>query len=62
MRYLLARDYDMRGRAGDEEEPDERNPAFERFENLAKKLLRVPKDEADEKRRKHERERERRAG
>jgi len=42
----------------DNEKPDERTPAFERFEDLAKKLLRVRKDEADEQQREYERERD----
>ena len=41
----------------DQKNRDERNEPFERFENLTKKLLRVPKEEADEQRRKDERER-----
>ena len=39
---------------------DERNEAFEKFQNLAKKLMSVPKEEVDEKR--AEREREKWAG
>lgn len=39
---------------------DERNEPFRNFEELAKKLLPVPKDEVDEKR--AEREREKRTG
>ena len=36
------------------------NPEFEKFEDLTKKLLKVPKEELDEKR--AQREREKRAG
>ena len=39
---------------------DKPNPQFEKFEDLTKKLLKVPKDELDEKR--AQREREKRAG
>lgn len=39
---------------------DERNEAFENFQELAKKLMSVPKEEVDEKR--AEREREKKAG
>ena len=34
-------------------------PPFERFENLTKKLLKVPKEELDEKRAEREREKKR---
>ena len=44
----------------DEPQHDEQNAEFERFENLTKKLLRVPKDELDKKR--QEREKRKRAG
>jgi hypothetical protein len=40
----------------DDERPDERNSAFERFEDLAKRLLKVPKEELDEEREKREHE------
>ena len=33
----------------DDERPDERNPAFERFEDLAKRLLKVPKEEREKR-------------
>lgn len=39
---------------------DERNPEFGKFQDLAKKLFAVPKEEIDQKR--AEREREKRAG
>jgi hypothetical protein len=39
---------------------DERNSEFEKFQDLAKRLFVVPKEELDEKR--AEREREKRAG
>ena len=39
----------------DEQEQNEKTP-FERFEDLARKLLNVPKEEADEQRRKAEQE------
>lgn len=39
---------------------DERNEAFKKFQDLTKKLMAVPKEEVDEKRR--EEEREKRAG
>lgn len=44
----------------EERRPDENSEEFDRFEDLAKKLLGVPKEELDEKR--AERERVRRAG
>lgn len=37
----------------------ERSEEFDRFEDLAKKLLKVPKEEVDEERRKWEREKKR---
>ncbi len=43
-----------------ERKEDERNEEFDRFEDLTRKLLKVPKDEADREREK--REREKRAG
>ena len=42
----------------DESNP-ERNPEFKSFENLTKKLLKVPKEELDEKRAEREREKKR---
>jgi hypothetical protein len=47
-------------RTDDKPEHDEQNAEFERFEDLTKKLLGVPKEEVDKKR--AEREREKRAG
>ena len=44
----------------DKPEHDEQNAEFERFEDLTKKLLKVPKGEVDEERKK--REQEKRAG
>jgi hypothetical protein len=49
-------------RTDDKPEHDEQNAEFERFEDLTKKLLKVPKEEVDEKRKKWERERGKRAG
>ena len=45
-------------RTDDKPEHDEQNAEFERFEKLTEILLRVPKEEVDEKRREYERERE----
>jgi hypothetical protein len=44
----------------DDEQHQEDKTPFERFEDLARKLLKVPKDEADEERRKYDQEREKR--
>jgi hypothetical protein len=41
-----------------QDQPDDKTP-YERIEELAKKLFRVPKEEADEERRKDEREKKR---
>ena len=43
-----------------ENKQDERSEEFDRFEDLTRKLLQVPKEEADREREK--REREKRAG
>lgn len=40
------------------QDQDDRTP-YERFEELARKLFRVPKEEVDEQRRKDEREKKR---
>ena len=40
----------------DDEHRDEDKTPFERFEDLARRLLKVPKEEVDEQRRKAERE------
>ncbi len=47
-------------RTDDKPQHDEQNAEFNRFENLTKKLLKVPKDELDKKR--QEREKRKRAG
>jgi len=47
----------------DDQKPDDENPAWERFRVFVKKVAAVPKEEADEKRREYERERDdKRAG
>ena len=46
----------------DKPEHDEQNAEFERFEELTKKLLRVPKEEVDKLREQEKREREKRTG
>lgn len=38
---------------------DERNPEFQRFQDLAKRLFLVPKEEADENRAERDREKKR---
>lgn len=46
-----------------ERKADRTNPVFDRFEDLTKKLLKVPEEEADEEQRKYEKERDlKRAG
>lgn len=50
----------MADRKPKDEKRDERNEPFKTFEELTKKLLKVPKEEVDEKR--AEREREKRVG
>lgn len=50
----------MAERKPKEERNDDRNSEFEKFQDLAKKLLLVPKEKLDEKR--AEREREKRVG
>lgn len=42
----------------DEQQQDEKT-AFEKFEDLTRKLLKVPKEEVDEKRQEREREKKR---
>lgn len=37
-------------RSNEARKSDERNPEFQRFQDLAKRLFLVPKEEADEKR------------
>ncbi len=41
-------------RTDDKPEHDEQNAEFERFEDLTKKLLKVPKEKVDEQRREYE--------
>ena len=43
-----------------ERKPDERNESFDRFEDTLKKLVKVPNEEVDEKRKEWERERDER--
>lgn len=46
----------MAERKPKDERKDERNSEFKKFQDLAKKLFAVPKEEVDEERRKWERE------
>jgi hypothetical protein len=46
-------------RTDDKYQSDTRNPEFEKFEDLTRKPLNVPKEEVDEKREEHEREKKR---
>ncbi len=48
-----------RHRQTDDKQPDESNPALEKFENLTRKLLGVSKGEVDEQRTHRERGKER---
>ena len=41
-----------------QEREDEHNEDFERFQEILKKLVKVPKEEVDEQRRKYEQERD----
>lgn len=42
----------------EDQRQDERNPEFEKFEDLAKRLFVVPKEELDQKRAERKRERQ----
>lgn len=46
-------------RPNENRKSDERNPEFQRYQELAKRLFLVPKEEADEKRAERDRERKR---
>jgi hypothetical protein len=43
----------------DKSQSDEQNPEFDRFEDTLKKLVKVPKEEVDEKRKEREQEKKR---
>lgn len=49
-------------KSNDDQKPGKDNPAWESFRVFVKKVADVPKEEVDEKRREHERERKKRTG